>query len=75
MKDNREVIKLVPLITQLGISMMVPIFLCVVAGIWIDNRFGTYFIIPLIILGMLAGYWHCYLILKKYLKDDEDDEL
>ncbi|MBE5964119.1 MAG: AtpZ/AtpI family protein [Lachnospiraceae bacterium] len=75
MKDNREVIKLVPLITQLGISMMVPIFLCVVAGIWIDNRFGTYFIIPLIILGMLAGYRNCYLILKKYLKDDEDDEL
>ena len=71
MKDNREVIKLVPLITQLGISMMVPIFLCVVAGIWIDNRFGTYFIIPLIILGMLAGYRNCYLILKKYLKDDE----
>ncbi len=74
MKDDKESIKLIPLITQIAVSMMVPIALCTAFGVWIDSKFNTYFIIPLIILGILAGYRNCYLMIKKYMKDDEDDE-
>ena len=38
---NSKVIKALMLVTQLGISMMVPIFLCVLAGGWIDKKAGT----------------------------------
>ena len=43
------------LISQVAIAVMVPIFLCVALGVWLDNRFGTWFTVPLLILGILAG--------------------
>ena len=66
MKDeNREVLKMLALISQLALSMMVPIFLCVYLGYYIDEKFHTSFFIPLMILGILAGVRNCYILIKK----------
>ena len=41
MSYRKEVYRSLSLITQLGISVMVPIFLCILAGHFIDKYFGT----------------------------------
>ena len=42
------------LISQLGINVMVPTFLCLFIGIWIGKFIGTWVVIPLLFLGMAA---------------------
>ena len=39
-KDNRSVIQTLTLIFQFGISMLVPIFLCSILGVWLGNLTG-----------------------------------
>lgn len=53
------------LISQLGINVMVPTFLCLFIGIWIGKFIGTWVVIPLLFLGMAAGMRNCYLMAKK----------
>ena len=53
------------LISQLGINVMVPTFLCLFIGIWIGKFIGTWVVIPLLLLGMAAGMRNCYLMAKK----------
>ncbi|HCA20751.1 MAG TPA: F0F1-ATPase subunit [Lachnospiraceae bacterium] len=63
------------LVLQLGISMIVPILLCTAAGYFIDKKFGTHWMIPLIILGVLSGGVSVWTLVKKELivaKKEED---
>ena len=63
------------LVLQLGISMIVPILLCTAAGYFIDKKFGTHCMIPLIILGVLSGGVSVWTLVKKELiaaKKEED---
>lgn len=41
MKYNRNVYQALIMITQFGINMLVPIFLCSFAGMFIDYKLGT----------------------------------
>ena len=43
------------MVTQLGLSVMTPVFLCVFAGYYIDTHYGTRLILPLLVLGVLSG--------------------
>lgn len=76
---NSKVIKALMLVTQLGISMMVPIFLCVFAGGFIDKKAGTGCFLPiLLILGIAAAFRNVYYLLKPFYAKDkarEDAEL
>ena len=62
MKYNKEVFRNLTLITQLGIQMLTPVFLCVAIGVFIDNRFSTYFTLPLLLLGIMAGARNTYIL-------------
>ncbi len=54
------------LITQFGIEMIIPIFLCSFLGIWIDRRAGTSFwVIILFFVGALAGFTNIYKLAKR----------
>lgn len=72
MKMNREVIQNLAMITQLGISMLAPVVLCVFVGYWLDERFGWNTVIPLLLLGILAGGRNCYLLVLRLVKGKED---
>lgn len=75
MNFKKEVYRNMAMITQVGISMLAPIVLCVFIGYWIDEKWGWHTILPLLILGILAGCRNCYLLLKKLIqKDDEPKE-
>ena len=55
-KYDKEVYRSLTLITQFGINMLVPIFLCTFLGIFIDKKLGTNFIVIIMFfLGAIAG--------------------
>lgn len=75
MKENRRVVKMLFLITQLGITMLTSIFLCMFIGLWIDGRFGTHFFIPFLLLGIGGGFKGVYnLIIRANGEESEDDQ-
>lgn len=63
------------LITQLGISMLVPTFLCVFLGSYLDERFGWKTFVPLMILGMVAGVRNSYKLIRQSYDDEGDRRL
>lgn len=55
-------LKLLSLISQFGINMLVPIFLCFFLGMWIDKALGTeYWVIILFFVGAIAGFRNVYI--------------
>ena len=72
MSQRKEVVRSFMLISHLGLTVMVPIFMCVIAGIFIDKKFGTYFVIPLFILGAMAGFRNVYISVKAIYDNEEE---
>lgn len=71
MKYKKSVYRSLTLITQFGINMLVPIFLCVMAGVYIGNKFGINWItIPLFAIGALAGFRNIFIMAKKIYSED-----
>ncbi len=72
MKYKRSVYKTFALISQLGISMIVPILFCVWLGTWLEKKINIPVTIPFIILGILAGFRNVYALVKHANEDPED---
>lgn len=70
---NKESAKAWSLILQLGISMVVPIFLCLMAGIWLDKVFSTapVIMIIMILIGIGAGFRSVYILTRDFYKDKD----
>ena len=60
------------LISQLGINVMTPVFLCLIAGDWLDRRFGTSLVVPLLIVGILAGGLSAYKMAKATIDKEKE---
>lgn len=73
-KDNRKVYQSLALVTQFSINMLVPIFLCLFLGIFIDRKLGTgFFAVILFFVGALAGFRNVY-IFARTIYDDKDNK-
>ena len=70
MSQRKEVVRSFMLISHLGLTVMVPIFMCVIVCIFIDKRFGTSTLVWLLILGIAAGMRNAYILLKGVLNDN-----
>lgn len=75
-KSDKTILHALTMISQVGISMLVPIFLCLYIGIKLDGWFNTgYLFIIFMLLGVLAAFRNVYLLLRKfYAKDLEREE-
>ncbi|MCI8484967.1 MAG: AtpZ/AtpI family protein [Lachnospiraceae bacterium] len=74
MKYKKSVYRSLTLITQFGINMLVPIFLCVMAGIWLGRKFSIEWItIPLFAIGALAGFRNIFIMAKKIYGSEDTD--
>ena len=69
--DKNSEYRNIILISQVGICVMIPMFLCMALGIWLDKKFGTYFTIPLLIIGIAAGARNAYVLAMNSIKQDE----
>ena len=76
MKNRKSVFQTFSLISQLGISMIAPVILCTVVGVWLEREFSISLTIPLIILGVLAGGRNVYALVRHASKTiaNEDEE-
>ncbi len=79
MKHKKSVMATLSLISQLGISMLVPVFLCIFLGVKVEERFGVPLTIPFIVLGILAGIRNVYALVKHATdtmnSEKDEDEL
>ncbi len=66
MKYNKNVYHALMMISQFGINMLVPIFICSFAGMFLDREFGTsYWTVALFFVGALAGFTNVFRFAKK----------
>lgn len=73
-RDRRTTLRMLTLITQFGINMLVPIFLCFFVGYYLDKKMGTsYLMIIFFFIGALAGFRNIYIFARRMTKDDEED--
>lgn len=73
-KYNRSVYRSLAVITQFGINMLVPIFLCSFLGMYLDKKLGTsYIMILLFFVGALAGFRNIYIVAKRIYSDKDSD--
>ena len=74
-KYKRSVYQSLAVLTQFGINMLVPIFLCSFAGLFLDRKLGTAFwFVLLFFVGALAGFRNIFILAKKIYEGDQKDE-
>ena len=74
---RKDIMRALAMLTQVGISMVVPIFLCVWAGKALDRAFdtGVLFLLVFIVLGVGAAFRTLYMMtVFKYKKKAEEEQ-
>ena len=71
MKNNGKALRNIVLISQLAICVMVPTFICLALGIWLDKIFGTWFSVPLLFIGMAAGARNAYVLAMNTVRQEK----
>lgn len=71
---KKSVFRSLAMVTQLGISVMTPIFLCIFIGYQIDTRLGTSWMIPLMLLGVAAGGKTAWQLTRRVLEQERREE-
>lgn len=73
MKYKKNVYQSIAMITQFGLNMIVPILLCTIVGVYIGRKFDMlWIVIPLFVMGALAGFRNIYLMAKKIFQQESD---
>lgn len=68
-KNNRNVYQALMMISQFGINMLVPIFLCSFCGMYLDRKLNTsFFFVFLFFVGALAGFTNVFRFARKIYK-------
>ena len=74
MKINKDIMRSLSLITQLGITILTSVFLCMFLGLWLDRKFSTHFFIPFLILGIGGGLSGAWKLIRNVSGDEEDND-
>lgn len=75
MNKHRKIFQSLTLILQLGLNMIVPIFMCTMLGVWLGKKYDIPIItVPLFVVGALAGFTNIFKMVKKlYGQGGESD--
>lgn len=66
LKYHKTVYQALMMITQFGVNMLVPIFLCSFAGMFLDRKLGTnVWMVTLFFVGALAGFTNVFRFARK----------
>ena len=63
--------KMLYLITQIGFTMVVTIFISMGIAYLINRIFGKDFMVWFIVIGVLAGFRSVYILIRKFLDDTD----
>ena len=74
---NRDSLKALSLLTQLGITMIVPIGMGVLLGVFLDRKLGTapIFLFVMILIGIAAGFRNVHHITQSFIKSPSENAL
>ena len=73
MKYKKNVFQSFTMVMQFGINMIVPIVMCTLFGVYIGRKFDMMIIVvPLFIMGALAGFNNIYRMAKKIFEQESD---
>ena len=64
-RKRNEIARSLSMVTQLGISMLAPLILCVCVGIWLDDTFGWSTTAVLVVLGIMAGAQNTWMLAQQ----------
>lgn len=68
-KKDYTFLRMLALITQLGISMLTCIFLCMIIGKFLAQQLHIdWVVLVFLLLGILAGFRSCYKIIMRFIK-------
>ena len=71
MKNPRKVFQALTMILQFGLTMIVPIAICMALGIWLDKKYDMpWVILILFFAGALAGFTSIYNMAKPFMKSE-----
>lgn len=74
-KKEKNPLRMLVLISQIGITMMVPIFFCAWIGYYISRKTGIDILFLIfIVLGILAGFRSCYQIICRFVSLQSSEE-
>lgn len=66
-----KAIKMIALVTQIGISMLTPVLLMAYIGLWLQEQFEVQLALLFILMGIGAGFRNCWILIKKAVKNPE----
>ena len=69
-KNTNEILKMLFLISQIGVTMLVTIFLSMGIGYLLDKYLGTKFMVWFIVLGVGAGFRSTFILIKRFIGQD-----
>ena len=76
---NKGIVKGLMMVSQISISMLVPIFLCLFLGNFLNEKCNTVYFVPVFLfLGIAASIRNVYILTKSFYAKDkkrEDEEL
>lgn len=73
MKYHKTVYQSFTMITQFGITMLVPIFLCSFLGWYLDEMLQTsWLFVALFFIGALAGFRNVFILSRKIFETKDD---
>lgn len=68
-KKDYRFLRMLALITQLGISMLTCIFLCMIIGRFLSEKLQLdWLFLVFLLLGILAGFRSCYMIILRFIR-------
>lgn len=76
MKIDTSIIKSLSLVSQIGILMATPIFMCTLFGYWLDTKLGTQglFLILFILVGVYAAFRNLFVTVLKMTDTEKKDK-
>ena len=73
MNYKKSVYTTLAMISQVGISMVVPILLCTYVGVWLEEKFDFPWTVIMIVVGVLAGVRNVIAMVKRMKQIAEED--
>ena len=71
-KKGKNALRMLALVSQLGICMLVCIFICVFLGEYLSRKLHQELIFPLmLVVGILAGMRSCYRMIQIFCREKE----
>ena len=74
MRQKKNGLENLVLITQLGLNVVTPVLICVLLGSWIDKKTGLHTVLIFLILGVLSGCLSAYKMAKHIIDREKEDE-